>query len=188
MLFGIVVALGRRQRLGPMAAVLVGGVVVAVIQSTHAGHWAVATVLVFGSAATVLCPAADSAISRSELAADQYAAMAGVGADLTSASRILGTNGPRQQRMASRLLSRHPATARRIRALASSPGTATNRREKHPAQSRRLGSAKDPIFSDHVAGQTEHHGRTSRLLRRRDDIHVQEPRTVCPTGPELKEE
>jgi len=43
--------------------------------------------------------------------------MAGVGADLTSTLRILGTNGPRQQRLASRLLSRHPATARRIRAL-----------------------------------------------------------------------
>jgi Zn-dependent protease with chaperone function len=118
MLFGIVVALGRRQRLGPMAAVLAGGVVVAVIQSAHAGHWAVAAVLLFVSA-TVLCPTADSAISRRcELAADQYAAVAGVGADLTSALRILGTNGPCQQRMASRLLSRHPVTARRISALA----------------------------------------------------------------------
>jgi STE24 endopeptidase len=118
-LFGIVVALGRRQRLGPMATVLAGGVVVAVIQSAHAGHWAVAAVLIFVSTATLLCPAADSSISRRcELAADQYAAEAGVGADLTSALRILGTNGPRQQRLASRLLSRHPATVRRIRALA----------------------------------------------------------------------
>jgi STE24 endopeptidase len=117
--FGIVVALGRRQRLGPMAAVLAGGVVVAVILSAHAGHWAVAAVLVFVSASTVLCPTADSAISRRcELAADHYAAVAGVGADLTSALRILGTNGPCQQSTASRLFSRHPVTARRIRALA----------------------------------------------------------------------
>jgi STE24 endopeptidase len=116
---GIVFALGRRQPLAPLAVVGSTGVVVAVIRSAHAGHWAVAGVLVFVSAAAVLCPAADAAISRRcELAADQYAAAAGVGADLASALRILGTDGPCQQRIASRLLARHPVTSRRLSALA----------------------------------------------------------------------
>jgi STE24 endopeptidase len=119
MLFGIVFALTRRQRFGPLAVVLATGAAVAVLRSVHAAHWAIAAVLVVVSAATVLCPTLDAAISRQcELVADQYAAVAGVGSDLTAALRILDSHGQGQRTMAQRLLSRHPDTARRIRALA----------------------------------------------------------------------
>jgi STE24 endopeptidase len=120
MLFGIVFALGRRQRFGPLAVVLATGVVVAVIQAAQARHWLVAAVLVVVSAATVLSPTVDAAISRRcELVADRYAAVAGVGSDLSAALRILDCYGQGQRRMAPRLLSWHPVTDLRIRALAT---------------------------------------------------------------------
>lgn len=119
MLLCIVFVLCRRQRLGPLAVVPATGVVVAVIQSAHANHWLIAAVLFVVSAATVLCPTVDAAISRRcELVADRYAALAGVGFDLTAALRILDSRGQDQRRMPQRLLSRHPVTARRARALA----------------------------------------------------------------------
>ncbi len=117
---GVAVGLaGRRQPPVLLGAVVVAGVVVAIVQTVQARQWVPA--LILGTVATfgVVCPLADAALSRAgEYAADRYAVTAGVGAELAEALTILGRSRPHPQGIAARVLSRHPSTARRIEALA----------------------------------------------------------------------
>jgi Zn-dependent protease with chaperone function len=77
--------------------------------------------------AAVLCPATDAALSRrSEFAADRFANNAGVGRELAAALQILGSGHVRWPGLASRLLTRHPTTLRRIAVLSR---TSSDRRK-----------------------------------------------------------
>jgi hypothetical protein len=73
-------------------------------------------------------------------------------------------------------------------ALASSTGTATDRREKHSAPPGRLGSTKGTIDSDHVAGQTEHHGMHVSAPLAAEGCSGSAAEKACSADPELKEE
>jgi STE24 endopeptidase len=115
---GIARALSRRQPPRALAAVIVIGIVVAIVHAVQARQWSVAFVLTGVTVAAALCPVADAALSRrTEFAADRYATGVGVGAALASALQILGRGQLRRPGLASRLLSRHPTSARRIAAL-----------------------------------------------------------------------
>ncbi len=107
---------GRQTRLG-LAVVMVAGVAVAVARALHQGQWMPGGVLAFVGLAVVLCPLADAAVSRrSEYAADRFAADHGLALELAAALRVLN-DGHRSACGWSRLLSSHPASEQRIRAL-----------------------------------------------------------------------
>ncbi len=112
-------AIAGRLRQPPLllAAVVLTGVVAAIVQSVQAQLWLPAVVLATVSTCGVVCPVLDAAVSRaSEFAADRHAAAAGVGPELAAALGILGFGHPRRG-WVSRVLSDHPCTARRIEAL-----------------------------------------------------------------------
>ena len=120
MVVGVALAFARPQPSRALAVVIVAGVAVAIVQAVQAKQWSVALVLTGVTVAAVLCPVADAALSRrSEFAADRYANNAGVGRELASALQILGSGHVRRPGLASRLLTRHPTTLRRIVALPS---------------------------------------------------------------------
>jgi STE24 endopeptidase len=118
MLVGVALPFARRQPTRGLAAVIVTGVAVAIVQAAQAKQWSVALVLAGVTVAAVLCPLTDAALSRhSEFAADRYANNAGAGLALASALQILDSGPARRPGLASRLLTRHPTTPRRIAAL-----------------------------------------------------------------------
>jgi STE24 endopeptidase len=124
LLVGIAIALGRRQPMILLAAVVVAGFTAAIVQSLQKGDWAAALLLGAVPAATVLCPVADAALSRRhELAADHYAAVAGLAPELISALRLLDVRRESKYGLTSRLLAHHPDTPRRIAALSEVEGT-----------------------------------------------------------------
>jgi STE24 endopeptidase len=107
---------GPQPRRGALVAV-VAGLGVAVIRTLHQGQWLVGEVLILVGLASVLCPIADAAISRrSEFAADRFAADHGLAIELAAALRALN-DGHRAPCGWSRLLSSHPTSEQRIRAL-----------------------------------------------------------------------
>jgi STE24 endopeptidase len=118
MVVGIASAFARRQPSPALAVVIGVGVAVSILQAVQAKQWSVALVLTSVTVAAVLCPVADAALSRkSEFAADRYANDAGFGRELASALQILGSGHVRRPGLASRLLTRHPTTRRRIAEL-----------------------------------------------------------------------
>lgn len=118
MVVGVALPFARPQPPRGLAAVIATGVAVAIVQAVQARQWSVALVLTGVTVAAVLCPVADAALSRrSEFAADRYANNAGVGRELAAALQILGSGHVHRPGMASRLLTRHPTTLRRIAAL-----------------------------------------------------------------------
>jgi STE24 endopeptidase len=122
MFFCIARALSRRQPQRGPAAVIVTGIVVAIVHAVQARQWSVVLVLT-GVTVAALCPVADAALSRrNEFVADRYATSAGVGPALAAALQILGRGYVRQPGLASRLLSRHPTSLRRIAALSRASG------------------------------------------------------------------
>jgi Zn-dependent protease with chaperone function len=118
MVFGIALPFARPQPPRGLAAVIATGVAVAIVQTVQAKQWSVALVLTGVAVAAVLCPLTDAALSRrSEFAADRYANNAGVGPELAAAMQILDNAHLRPPGLASRLLTRHPSTLRRIAPL-----------------------------------------------------------------------
>lgn len=108
----------RAQPSRALAMVIFAGSAVANEQALQTGQWSIALVLTWVTLAAIICPVADAALSRrSEFAADRYAEVAGVGPELASALQILASgHGPRPPG-ASRFLTRHPTTLRRIAEL-----------------------------------------------------------------------
>jgi Zn-dependent protease with chaperone function len=90
---------------------------VAEFRALQQGQWMAGGVLVVVGLTAVLVPLANAAISRrSEYAADRFAADHGLAIELTAALRVLndGNHAPRGW---SRLLSTHPTSEQRIKAL-----------------------------------------------------------------------
>ena len=107
---------GRHPRQG-MSIVVLAGLAVADVRALQQGRWVAGGVLVVLGLAAVLVPLANSAISRrSEYAADRFAADHGLAIELTAALRLLNY-GNRVPRGWSRLLSSHPTSEQRIKAL-----------------------------------------------------------------------
>jgi len=106
---------GLHPRQG-LSVVVLAGLAVAEFRGLQQGHWMAGGVLVVGLTA-VLVPLANAAISRrSEYAADGFAAGHGLAIELAAALRVLD-DGKRAPRGWSRLLSTHPTSEQRIRAL-----------------------------------------------------------------------
>ena len=107
---------GRHPRQG-LSIVAVTGLAVAVIRAQQQGRWMAGGVLVVVGLTAVLVPLTNAAISRrSEYAADLFAADHGLAIELTAALRVLN-DGNRATRRWSRLLSTHPTSEQRIKAL-----------------------------------------------------------------------
>ena len=107
---------GRHPRQG-LSIVVLAGLAVAVFRALQQGQWMAGGVLVVVGLTAVLVPLANAAISRrSEYAADRFAADHGLASELTAALRVLN-NGNRAPRGWWRLLSTHPTSEQRIKAL-----------------------------------------------------------------------
>src|SRR3954452_1796303 len=107
---------GRHPRRG-LGIVVLAGLAVAGFRALQQGRWMPGGVLVVVGLAAVLVPLANAAISRqSEYAADRFAAAHGLAIELTAALRVLN-GGHRAPRGWSRLLSTHPTSEQRIKAL-----------------------------------------------------------------------
>jgi STE24 endopeptidase len=107
---------GRHPRRG-VSIVVLAGLVVAEVRALQRGQWMAGGVLVVVGLTAVLVPLANAAISRrSEYAADRFAADHGLAIELAAALRVLDA-GHRAPRGWSRLLSTHPTSEQRIKAL-----------------------------------------------------------------------
>lgn len=119
LLIGIAMAtVGRRQPARLLGLVVVGGVVIAVVQSVQQGQIAAAVVLATVGVCAVVCPVADAWVSRcSEYAADRFAAAHGVGPQLVDALRRMDSGRGRRQSWTQLALNRHPSIERRVDAM-----------------------------------------------------------------------
>jgi STE24 endopeptidase len=107
---------GRHPRQG-LSIVVLAGLAVAEFRALQQGQWMAGGVLVVVGLTAVLVPLANAAISRrSEYSADRFAADHGLAIELTAALRALNY-GNRAPRGWSRLLSTHPTSEQRIKAL-----------------------------------------------------------------------
>ncbi len=107
---------GRHPRQG-LSIVVVAGLAVGEFHVLQLGPWMAGGVLVIVGLAAVLSPLGNAAISRrSEYAADRFAADHGLAMELAAALRVL-TDGHLAACGWSRLLSSHPTSEQRIRAL-----------------------------------------------------------------------
>ena len=107
---------GRQPRQG-LSIVVLAGLAVAEFRALQQGQWMAGGVLVVVGLTAVLVPLANAAISRrSEYAADRFAADHGLAIELAAALRVLD-DGKRAPRGWSRLLSTHPTSEQRIKAL-----------------------------------------------------------------------
>jgi STE24 endopeptidase len=117
LLTGLASILAGRRTGGGVVVVVVAGLAVAATRAAQQGQWMVGGVLVFVGLAAVLCPLADAVISRRvEYAADRFAADCGLASELAAALRVLN-DGDRAPCGWLRLLSSHPTSEQRIRAL-----------------------------------------------------------------------
>src|SRR5205085_2247022 len=91
---------------------VLAGLAVAEFRALKQGQWLAEGVLVFVGLTVVLVPLAHAAISRRS----EYAADYGLEIEFTAALRVLD-DGKRAPRRWSRLLSTHPTSEQRIRAL-----------------------------------------------------------------------
>ena len=118
LLIGVGLAMFGRQPRRLLAAVVVAGVVVAVVQAVQQRQWTVALVLGGVALAAVACPLLDAAVSRrGEFTADRYAAAAGLGPELAAALQTLDRRGSRRRGWTARALAHHPDLDRRVAAL-----------------------------------------------------------------------
>ncbi|MCU1667899.1 MAG: rane protein of unknown function [Blastococcus sp.] len=107
---------GRHPRQG-LSIVVLAGLAVAEVRALQQGQWMAGGVLVVVGLTAVLVPLANAAISRrAEYAADGFAADHGLAIELAAALRVLDA-GHRAPRGWSRVLSSHPTSEQRIRAL-----------------------------------------------------------------------
>jgi STE24 endopeptidase len=112
---------GRQPRHGP-AVVVVAGLAVAVARALLQGQWMIGGVLAFVGLAVVLCPLANAAISRrSEFAADRFVANCGLAVELAAALLAMDDGRSASCGWPRRLLSSHPTSEHRIRALSRQP-------------------------------------------------------------------
>ena len=119
---------GRQPR-RLLAAVVLAGVVVAVVQAVQQRQWTVALVLGGVALAAVVCPLLDAAVSRrGEFTADRYAAAAGLGPELAAALQTLDRRGSRRRGWTARALAHHPDLDRRVAALLQPQLAALQRR------------------------------------------------------------
>jgi STE24 endopeptidase len=117
LLTGLAKILAGRQPRRRAGIAVVLGVAVAVTRTLYQGQWMAGGVLVVVGLTAVLVPLANAAISRrSEYAADRFAADHGLAIELAAALRAL-KDGNRAPRGWSRLLSTHPTSEQRIKAL-----------------------------------------------------------------------
>jgi Zn-dependent protease with chaperone function len=122
----IVLPIAARQPRSLLALVVVSVFTIAIAQGFHEHQWGSVAVLAGIVISVFVAPAIDAAASRAEeYAADQFAALAGYGddlsrtlADIDSADGILS---PR-----SRVLGLHPGTARRVQRLRQTAETLTS--------------------------------------------------------------
>jgi STE24 endopeptidase len=111
---------GRDPRRG-LGIVVLAGLAVGEFRALQQGQWLAGGVLVVVGLTAVLVPLANAAISRrSEYAADRFAADHGLAIELAAALRVLN-DGKRAPRGWSRLLSTHPTSDQRIKALQTAP-------------------------------------------------------------------
>jgi len=107
---------GRYPRQG-LSIVVLAGLAVAGFRALQQEKWMPGGVLVVVGLTAVFVPLANAAISRrSEYAADRFATHYGLAIELADALRVLN-DGKRAPRGWSRLLSTHPTSEQRIRAL-----------------------------------------------------------------------
>jgi STE24 endopeptidase len=107
---------GRHPRQG-LGIVVPAGLAVAVSRTLQQGRWMAGGMLAAVGLTAVLGPLANAVISRlSEYAADRFAADHGLAMELATALRVLD-DGKRAPRGWSRLLSTHPTSEQRIKAL-----------------------------------------------------------------------
>jgi Zn-dependent protease with chaperone function len=104
-----------------LSIVVLAALAVAVPRTLQQGRWMAGGALVVVGLTAVLVPLANAAISRrSEYAADRFAVDHGLAFELTVALRVLNDGNP-APRGWSRLLSTHPTSEQRIKALQTAP-------------------------------------------------------------------
>jgi STE24 endopeptidase len=120
--FGVIIA-GRQPR-GLLGGVVIAGLIVAPLQAEKDQRRVIAVALVGLVLALVACPLAEAAVRRrGELAADRFAAKAGVGPQLATVLEGVDSGGSRGVRpwLATHPTVTHRTTALRAHALAIDP-------------------------------------------------------------------
>jgi hypothetical protein len=108
---------GRPSRRG-LAMVGLSGVVIAVVQAVHQGHWLAGGVVAAVALWSVVCPLADAWVCRrAEFAADRFAADRGLAIELTAALGALHGPSSSTSGWPRRLPATHSTTEERISAL-----------------------------------------------------------------------
>lgn len=118
-ILGFAFGVGGRQPRALLALVVTAAVGIAIGQAVQQGQVGAAAVLIALAVFGVVCPLADSALSRrDEFAADRYAAAAGYGLALAAALRRVDDGSEHRRRgLLERALARHPSIEQRLDAL-----------------------------------------------------------------------